>query len=65
MPTDLEKLVEKARKIAMTADDERAQRQSFVYGNTHIENDRITRELVAEVDKQIEEAQTPKRDGDN
>lgn len=56
MTQELEKLLEKARQIEMTPDAEREQRQSFVYGNTHIENDRITRELVAEVDSQIEAA---------
>ncbi len=53
MPNELEKLVERARKIEMSSDAEREQRQSFVYGNTHIENDRITRELVAEVDNNV------------
>jgi len=54
MTDELEKLVERARKIEMSPDAEREQRQSFVYGNTHIENDRITRELVAEVDNNID-----------
>ncbi len=56
MTRELEELVERARKIEMTPEAERVQRQSFVYGNTHIENDRITRELVAEVDREIETA---------
>jgi hypothetical protein len=30
-------------------------RRSFVYGNTYIENDRITREMVDEADKKQEE----------
>lgn len=30
-----------------------AQRRSFAYGNTHIENDLITRELIEEVDREI------------
>jgi hypothetical protein len=51
---ELEKLVEKARTIEMTAEQLRKQRQSFVYGNTHIENESITRELVAEVDENLE-----------
>lgn len=53
MTRDLEALVEKARRIEMTPDQQREQRQSFVYGNTHIENDRITRQMVAEVDASI------------
>ena len=54
MTKDLEELVQKARKIDMTPDQLRTQRRSFAYGNTHIENERITREMVAEVDSKIE-----------
>ena len=50
---DLDELVERARKIEMTPDQLKAQRQSFAYGNTHIENERITREMVAEADRKI------------
>ncbi|HEV2956363.1 MAG TPA: hypothetical protein VGX95_09600 [Xanthobacteraceae bacterium] len=50
----LEELVIRARKIIMTSAQLREQRQSFAYGNTHIENERITREMVAEADKKIE-----------
>jgi hypothetical protein len=42
------------RQIEMTPEQLREHRRSFVYGNTHIENDRITREMVAEVDERIE-----------
>ena len=51
MTKDLKALIERARQVAMTTEQIREQRQSFVYGNTHIENERITRELVAEVDR--------------
>jgi hypothetical protein len=47
---ELRRLLEMARGVEMTAEQRREQRRSFVYGNTHIENERITRELVAEVD---------------
>jgi hypothetical protein len=50
----LEELVVRTRKITMSSDQLREQRQSFAYGNTHIENDRITREMVAEADRKIE-----------
>ncbi len=50
----LEALVEKAKKIQMTEGQMREQRLSFVYGNTYIENDRITREMVAAADEKIE-----------
>lgn len=50
---DLQELIERARKIEMTADQLGEQRRSFAYGNTHIENDRITREMVADLDAQL------------
>lgn len=43
---DLATLIEMARKVEMTDDDRDVQRRSFVYGNTHIENERITRETI-------------------
>jgi len=54
MTKELESLVERARKVEMTPMELREQRQSFVYGNTHIENDAITREMVAEADRKVE-----------
>jgi hypothetical protein len=50
----LEELVIRTRKITMTSDQLRVQRQSFAYGNTNIENERITRDMVAEADRKIE-----------
>jgi hypothetical protein len=55
MGTELEELVERARKIHVTTQQLREHRRSFVYGNTHIENERVTREMVAEVDRKIEQ----------
>lgn len=49
----LEALIAKAQKLQMTETQMREQRLSFVYGNTHIENDRITREMVAEADEKV------------
>jgi hypothetical protein len=57
---ELERLVERARKVEMTPTELREQRQSFVYGNTHIENDAITREMVAKADRKIE-AEEPRK----
>jgi hypothetical protein len=54
MTKDLEELVIRARNITMTEAQLGEQRRSFAYGNTHIENARITREMVAEADKKIE-----------
>jgi hypothetical protein len=53
MSEELEILIAKARTIEMTHEQLRDQRRSFVYGNTHIENARITRELVAQVDEEL------------
>jgi hypothetical protein len=46
MSNELSELLAAAKKADLTSDDKEAQRRSFAYGNTKIENDRITRELV-------------------
>jgi len=46
MSDDLKKLIEAARTRTISADELQAQRRSFAYGNTKIENDRVTREMV-------------------
>lgn len=48
MPEKLAALIEKARAVRMSADEAEQQRRSFAYGNTKIENDRITRQMVDE-----------------
>lgn len=48
MSNDLEQLIEAARGRVFSADEREAQRRSFAYGNTHIENERVTREMVDE-----------------
>lgn len=53
MTKELQELIERARKIEMTKDQMAEQRRSFAYGNTHIENERITREMIAELDKKL------------
>lgn len=58
MSEHLEELLEKARKLVVSSDDEREQRRSFVFGNTNIENELITREMVAEIDAQMEATET-------
>jgi len=45
---NLDKLIERARAVQMTPAQREEQRLSFAYGNTKIENDLITRELIAE-----------------
>lgn len=46
MSEHLEKLIEAARQREMSSAEKEAQRRSFAYGNAHIENDRVTREMV-------------------
>jgi len=52
MPTEatvsLEMLIDMARSVTVTSDQLEEQRRSFAYGNTKIENDLITRELIDE-----------------
>jgi hypothetical protein len=49
----LEDLVEAGRKVEMTKQDQEAQRRSFVYGNTKIENEMITRETVDKAAREL------------
>ena len=49
----LEILIEAARQRPFPAEEREAQRRSFAYGNTKIENDLITREMIDEADERI------------
>jgi hypothetical protein len=51
MQKELNSLIEKASSTEMTSDQFREQRRSFVYGNTHIENSDITRDMVIAVER--------------
>lgn len=42
----LQDLLEAARKVVLTPEEKEQQRRSFAYGNTAIENPRITREMI-------------------
>lgn len=46
MTDALKKLIEAAKTAKPTAEHREQQRRSFVYGNTHFENELITREMV-------------------
>ena len=48
-------LVAEVTKIDMTPAEVREQRRSFAYGNTHIENSTVTREMVAKADEKHEQ----------
>lgn len=61
MTEALEALIAKAQKVKMTDGQLREQRLSFVYGNTHIENSQITREMVAAADEKVTAEEAAKR----
>ena len=46
MSEQLNKLMEAARSKPMSGEEKEAQRRSFAFGNAHIENSRVTREMV-------------------
>ena len=48
MSDTLKALLEKAKTVRMTPEQKEEQRRSFAYGNTKIENSRITREIIDE-----------------
>ncbi|MBX3192078.1 MAG: hypothetical protein KF819_34125 [Labilithrix sp.] len=45
---ELEDLIKMARTTTMTTEEKEAQRRSFAFGNTNIENERITRDTIDE-----------------
>jgi len=55
MNADLKKLVEKARATQMSLADRETQRVSFVYGNTRLENETITKDTVIRASKKLRE----------
>jgi hypothetical protein len=50
---NLQQLLEKARQLTMTEKERETQRQSFAYGNSHIENETITRETVRRASEKL------------
>jgi hypothetical protein len=60
MPTELEMLLEAARLHEFTPEEKEEHRRSFAYGNTHIENERITREIIDREAENIRSSQGPK-----
>ena len=59
MPKELEYLLQAASRHTFTAAEKEEHRRSFAYGNTKIENPRITRELIDR------EAEGLHKDGDS
>jgi hypothetical protein len=48
MTDKLATLIERARSVRMSPTEAEEQRRSFAYGNTKIENARITRKMIVE-----------------
>lgn len=46
MSERLKTLLEQAKNVTLSADEKELQRRSFAYGNTHLENEMITREMI-------------------
>ncbi len=57
MSDDLKYLIEAARKASPSAEHREEQRRSFAYGNTAFENSLITREMVAEQARLLDESE--------
>ena len=53
MGTDLDKLLELARGVPVSDAERERQRRSFAFGNTNIENERITRATIDEAAAQL------------
>ena len=60
MTEKLKDLLDKARKVVLSPEKKEEQRRSFAYGNTNIENPRITREMVDQEAEQFRREQTEK-----
>jgi hypothetical protein len=53
-PDSLEDLIERSHGVTPSPERQRAQRRSFTYGNLVIDNDKVTREIVARADEDFE-----------
>ncbi len=49
----LNNLLKKAKSAQMTSEEREEQRRSFAYGNSKIENDRITRATIDDAAKNL------------
>ncbi|MGA8406144.1 MAG: hypothetical protein WB680_03105 [Candidatus Acidiferrales bacterium] len=48
MTTELQQLLDAAKKLVISPEQKEEQRRSFAFGNTNIENPRITRDTINE-----------------
>jgi hypothetical protein len=60
MPQNLQGLLEAARSVQMTREQREEQRRSFAYGNTHIENERVTRATIEDAARSLAEEDSAK-----
>lgn len=56
MTDNLKELLEKAKSVEVSPEQKEEQRRSFAYGNTNIENPRITRETVDQAAEELKKA---------
>jgi hypothetical protein len=58
MSKELQALLDVARNVQMTSDEREQQRRSFAYGNTRIENERITKAMIERAAKALAEEES-------
>jgi len=58
MPKVLQILLDVARTVRMTPEESEQQRRSFAYGNTKIENERITKDTIEQAAKALAEEES-------
>jgi hypothetical protein len=56
MTDNLKELLEKAKLVEVSPAQKEEQRRSFAYGNTNIENSRITRDTVDQAAEELKKA---------
>jgi hypothetical protein len=56
MTDNLKELLEKTKGVKASPEEKEEQRRSFAYGNTNIENPRITRETVDQEAEELKKA---------
>lgn len=53
MQHNISRLIELAKSVRVSDEQRLEQRSSFVYGNVKIENDKVTREMVDTISREI------------
>jgi hypothetical protein len=53
MHPNVSKLIEAAKAVHMSREQRIEQRNSFVYGNTKIENEKITRAMIEQIAQKL------------